>query len=172
MKPICNKPRHVVVSIYCWCTKIEFYIYLDIVPSPLDVYVLKAFFACVRTEIEFFSSVNIEEAFEQLRTADTVEKRSNSTWASNCRRFWMLSLFVDSRLYDFWVVLRWWGWEEFIVEKTNLFIRLIFFFFQECIFVRKLTTPYIAERHEWYCWSPGGGLLTVVWHKKSSRPQL
>jgi hypothetical protein len=58
------------------------------------------------TEIKFFSSVNIEEAFEQLWTADTVEKGRNSTWACNCRRFWVLAVFVYSRLDDLWVVLR------------------------------------------------------------------
>lgn len=84
---------------------IECYIYLDIVPSPLDVYVLKKVAARMSTEIEFFSSVNIEETFEQLRTADTVEKRGNSTWACNCRRFWVLTIFIYSRLDDFWVVL-------------------------------------------------------------------
>jgi hypothetical protein len=60
----------------------------------------------MNTEVEFFSSFNIEEAFEQLRTSNTVEKRGNSTWACNFRRLWVLTFFVYSRLDDLRVVLR------------------------------------------------------------------
>ena len=75
---------------------LECYHYLDIVTSPLDVYVFYVFRTCVRTEIEFFSSFNIEEAFEQLGTANAVEKRGDSRWASNFRRIWMLTFFIYS----------------------------------------------------------------------------
>jgi hypothetical protein len=60
-------------------------IYLDMVPSPLDVDVLNVFFACTNTKIVFCSSFNIKEAIKELWTSNMVEERGNATRASDFR---------------------------------------------------------------------------------------
>ena len=73
--------------------------YLDGHPSPYDVDMTTG----RNTEIIFLSSINIEQGFKQLRTANTVEKRRNATWTGDGRRLWMLMFIVYSRFDDFWV---------------------------------------------------------------------
>jgi hypothetical protein len=59
----------------------KYCVYLDTVPSPLGVNVLKASFTCTNTEIIiFFSFINIKEvAFKELQTYNTVEECGNAT---------------------------------------------------------------------------------------------